>query len=77
MVAFGPRNYFRENWNRFDFVVVFVSLGQACIEGFMGINFIPGADSLTKLKLFDAKALRVLRVVRLVRIVRILKGFAK
>jgi hypothetical protein len=78
LVAFGLVNYWRDNWNRFDFFVVMTGLLQTFLDGFMGITIIPAETtaSLAEVVFFDPKSLRVLRVFRLVRVVRLLKGLS-
>jgi len=78
LIAFGVVNYWRDNWNRFDFFVVMTGLLQTFLDGFMGITIIPAETtaSLAAVVFFDPKSLRVLRVFRLVRVVRLLKGLS-
>ena len=61
IIALGPKMYFSEKWNRFDFIVVFLSLV------FLGWN--TGFVSAT--------LLRVLRIARLFRLVKVSKGLKK
>eukprot|EP00756_Hemistasia_phaeocysticola_P021633 Hpha_TRINITY_DN15786_c1_g2::TRINITY_DN15786_c1_g2_i1::g.37396::m.37396/K04834/SCN2A; voltage-gated sodium channel type II alpha len=61
ILGLGARSYFRENWNRFDFVIVLVSiLDIANVQGLSGLS-----------------AVRVLRVGRLFRLVGKAKGLQK
>jgi len=61
IVGLGPKSYFRENWNRFDFIIVLVSiLDIANVKGLSGLS-----------------AIRVLRVGRLFRLVGKAKGLQK
>ncbi|GIL93485.1 hypothetical protein Vretimale_19881 [Volvox reticuliferus] len=65
MTAFGPRGYFHDSWNRFDFFVVAVSVVSVVLDfsDTRNLSFMP--------------VLRVLRVVRVVRLVRQAKGMQK
>jgi len=79
VVAFGPMKYWRDPWNRFDFIVVWSGITQNVIDGFMGFEVLPAQYTETSdgFITFDPKVLRILRVARLVRVVRLLKGLAK
>jgi len=79
LTAFGPANYWKDPWNKFDFAVVWAGVVQTAIDGFMGIDIIPPyyTSFLSTYLYFDPKTLRILRVFRLVRVVRLLKGLAK
>lgn len=57
---YGLRNYFADNWNRFDFIVVFISLPSLAIV-FYGDFFVEANVFLT---------LRVLRVFKSFRLIR-------
>jgi voltage-gated sodium channel len=58
IAIFKPRKYFSNNWNRFDFIIVIISLPSL----FMSILPLP-----------DASALLLLRVIRLVRLFRLMQ----
>jgi hypothetical protein len=57
MFALGPRFYFGEQWNRFDFIVVLVSIAGAISEVFFSRRSF-------------GSVFRTLRIIRLVRVVR-------
>jgi len=61
VTAFGWERYFRENWNRFDFLIVIVS--------YVGIVF----DTLSASAPINPSLLRILRVFRVTRILKLLK----
>lgn len=58
LIAHGPKFYFLENWNKFDFVIVILSL-IALDENLFS---------------FKVTALRIIRVARLLRMVKASKG---
>ena len=58
MIGHGPRFYFLEMWNKFDFVIVVLSI--------LALD-----DSLFS---FKVNALRVIRVARLLRMIKASKG---
>lgn len=58
IVAFGPRNYFQYNANKFDFVLVLISMLEVCFENIYDSNF----TALQSLRVF-----RLLRVFKLAR----------
>lgn len=60
LLGYGPRFYFHENWNRFDFIIVITSL-------------ISLDDSLFSVA-FNFTALRIIRVARLLRMIKASKG---
>ncbi|GLC45300.1 Caveolin-2 [Pleodorina starrii] len=65
LTAFGPRHYFRDGWNCFDFFVVVVSVASVVLDfsNTRNVSFMP--------------VLRVLRVARVVRLVRNANGMQK
>ncbi|GLC62201.1 Caveolin-2 [Pleodorina starrii] len=65
LTAFGPRHYFRDGWNCFDFFVVVVSVASVVLDfsNTHAISFMP--------------VLRVLRVVRVIRLIRHARGMQK
>mmetsp|Transcript_59808 Transcript_59808/g.135318 ORF Transcript_59808/g.135318 Transcript_59808/m.135318 type:complete len:1220 (-) Transcript_59808:205-3864(-) len=76
LMAFGFADYWKDNWNRFDFLVVWSGVFNSVVDGFMGFTLVSSAsvkqaqESLG----FDPRTLRILRVARLVRVLRLLKG---
>ena len=69
--AYGIRPYFYISWNKFDFVLVFVSIIEWMIADIDGID-------ATFLKTFQLiRVLKVLRVSRVIRLVKALKGLEK
>jgi hypothetical protein len=56
-IGLGPRQYFQTNWNRFDFVIVIISIFDMAASGSIDIGI-------------DVKILRVMRVARMLRLVR-------
>mmetsp|Transcript_16657 Transcript_16657/g.38548 ORF Transcript_16657/g.38548 Transcript_16657/m.38548 type:complete len:616 (-) Transcript_16657:289-2136(-) len=78
-IAFGARDYWEDNWNKFDLIVVWSGALNTAVEGFMGFEVIPTqyTTAISESMSFDPKTLRVLRVARLVRVIRLLKGLAK
>nr|XP_006819159.1 PREDICTED: voltage-dependent P/Q-type calcium channel subunit alpha-1A-like [Saccoglossus kowalevskii] len=64
-LAFGPRNYFREGWNVFDFITVVGSITDVLVSEF-GNNFL----NLSFLRLF--RAARLIKLLRQGYTIRIL-----
>ncbi|KAG2498044.1 hypothetical protein HYH03_003805 [Edaphochlamys debaryana] len=65
LIAFGPRTYFRDAWNAFDFFVTLISVASVAMDfsDAQSLSFMP--------------VLRVLRVVRVLRLIRGAKGIRK
>jgi voltage-gated sodium channel type II alpha len=38
LIAISPKFYFREGWNIFDFIIVFLSLLELGLEGVSGLS---------------------------------------
>lgn len=57
LIAYGPRFYFFVNWNRFDFIIVVISL--------VTIN-----DRIASMLQFNMTVLRIIRVARLLRMIK-------
>lgn len=38
ITAFGPTTYFRNNWNRFDFIIVILGILELGFEGVQGLS---------------------------------------
>ena len=38
MIAISPKFYFKEGWNIFDFIIVFLSLLELGLEGVSGLS---------------------------------------
>ena len=66
MIGFGPRQYFQDGWNSFDFTLVMLSILDLVLSAFSGSD-LP----------FPAPLIRVLRLFRVVRILRIIKTAKK
>jgi hypothetical protein len=60
LIAMG-RLYFKDSWNKFDFVVVIMSLLV------LGISYIPNLDLDLSTQVTIGRVLRILRVVRLIK----------
>jgi hypothetical protein len=61
IIAFGPKFYFIENWNKFDFLIVIFSILSSDEDIFP----------------FKVNAIRIIRVARLLRVIKTLKGLKK
>ena len=57
LLAYGPRFYFFVDWNKFDFVIVVISL--------VTIN-----DKIAQMLQFNMTVLRIIRVARLLRMIK-------
>uniref|UniRef100_A0A915I6P9 Ion transport domain-containing protein n=1 Tax=Romanomermis culicivorax TaxID=13658 RepID=A0A915I6P9_ROMCU len=66
ILAFGVRNYFRDGWNNFDFVVVIGSITEALVTAYGNANFV----NLSFLRLF--RAARLVKLLRQGYTIRIL-----
>ena len=71
MVGFGPRGYFREAWNCFDFAIVVSSAIGLIVDMSTGPSVAEWAD--TSGSGSQASMLRLFRIVRLFRFLRFLK----
>lgn len=58
-IGLGARNYFSDNWNRFDFLVTILSV--VTLQTNFGIN--------------NATMLRAFRILRTLRVIKVFKGF--
>ena len=67
IIAFGPKPFFLEAMNLFDFFVVVMSYVEAALAG--------GSSSLTALR--SLRILRVFRIIRIFKIFEHLKGINK
>lgn len=65
-IALGPKLYFKNNWNKFDFFVVITSAADFMLQIFIGSN-------VKYLRSFP-QLIRVLRVLRIGRVLRIVKS---
>ncbi|XP_066295061.1 voltage-dependent calcium channel type A subunit alpha-1-like isoform X11 [Branchiostoma lanceolatum] len=61
MIGFGPRNYFRDAWNVFDFITVVGSVTDILVSNFGG-DFADNFISLSFLRLF--RAARLIKLLR-------------
>lgn len=61
LIVFKPKNYFASNWNRFDFILVILTLPS------LFLSFVPLPDTSSLL------LLRIFRLFRLARLFRLLK----
>jgi hypothetical protein len=59
MLGQGPRQYFADSWNRFDFLIAWGSLASILISAYSAIE-IKGAFTLIR-------SVRVLRILRLLK----------
>ncbi len=67
IIALGPRGYFYNSWNKFDFFVVFTSILDIVMEN--------SGNSLNSAIKIGPQIARVLRVLRVSRILRLIKRF--
>ena len=71
LIAYGIKPYFYSSWNKFDFVIVMVSILDIVIADIDGID-------ASFLKTFQIiRVLKVIRVIRVIRLVKILKELEK
>lgn len=62
LVVYGPKKYFSDPWNIFDFVIVFVSLPS--LLHYLGMALIPNTSFLKILRLF-----RLIRIAKFIRFI--------
>lgn len=67
---YGIRNYFESNWNRFDFLLVLISIPSLAI--LFGDNFSPGSNVVLSLRV-----LRIFKSFRLIRFMPEVDSFMK
>ena len=71
ILGYGIKPYFHITWNKFDFILIIISLIDWIVAGIDGID-------ATFLKTFQIiRVLKVLRVSRVIRLVKALKGLEK
>ena len=82
MTAFSLRGYFRDSWNRFDFVLVVISAVDALITLFTFSNGqvnanVGGIDDSTRSAFGALKVLRIFRVFRVFQILKSAKNLRR
>ena len=71
ILAYGPEGYFHTKWNRFDFLVVVVSILDIIFGNVLKVNY-------KFLQTFQVvRILKVTRILRIFRLIKIIKGLDK
>lgn len=74
IIGLGIEKYFNDNWNKFDFSMIIISLASSVLyRTFIVLRSVKSAKSVKILRLTKINiALRIFRALRTIRVVKIL-----